>query len=473
MGVTHQGRYSKPAIQVLRSCWWVRTRKLTQYLALVGFIALFLGSRQGGWPGNIVNIPMRLDPLMALSHMLATRTLVAGSSLALITVLGTLIFGRAWCGWLCPLGTTFDLVSSHRCDTRRPTPTESWRQVKYIILLIIITAAVLGNLTLLFLDPISILLRTLTISVWPALDQVISFLEVLLHRVPILGESVAIFDTWLRPVILPLQPLSFRDEILLAAFFLLVILLDIFAFRFWCRYLCPLGALLGLLSKPALFRRRLMQECRNCVLCTRICPTGTINPVKGYSSDAGECTMCMECLEVCPSGRMTFAPTIAPIEWNEYDPNRRSTLLTMGSAIIAVALLRGKVSSRDNPSVLLRPPGVSSMKPGAEAYKECTRCGECLRACPTGGLQPAVMDAGVEGFGSPILIPRFGYCDYSCNACGQACPVEAIPPLNLEQKRLQVIGTAYIHEDRCIAWSNRTPCIVCEEMCPLPTKAIQ
>jgi ferredoxin len=72
-----------------------------------------------------------------------------------------------------------------------------------------------------------------------------------------------------------------------------------------------------------------------------------------------------------------------------------------------------------------------------------------------------------------LLVPRLGYCDYSCNACGQICPTQAIPPLSLEEKRLQVIGKAYLDENRCLAWSDHQPCIVCEEMCPLPEKAIQ
>ena len=96
-----------------------------------------------------------------------------------------------------------------------------------------------------------------------------------------------------------------------------------------------------------------------------------------------------------------------------------------------------------------------------------------MRACPTSGLQPAVAEAGLEGLWTPILAPRLGYCDYSCNACGQVCPVEAIPPLSLEEKREQVIGQAYIDQNRCIPWADNVDCIVCEEMCPVPDKAIK
>lgn len=102
----------------------------------------------------------------------------------------------------------------------------------------------------------------------------------------------------------------------------------------------------------------------------------------------------------------------------------------------------------------------------------CVRCGQCVRVCPTGGLHPALTRAGIEGLWTPVLIPRLGYCDYSCNACGESCPVNAIPTLSLEEKRVQVIGQAIIDQDRCIPWAEEQDCIVCEEMCPLPEKAI-
>ncbi len=88
-------------------------------------------------------------------------------------------------------------------------------------------------------------------------------------------------------------------------------------------------------------------------------------------------------------------------------------------------------------------------------------------------MQPGLLEAGLEGFWSPVLYTRLGYCDYSCNACGKICPTGAIPPLSLEEKRRRVIGIAYIDQNRCIPWASYRPCIVCEEMCPIPEKAIR
>jgi polyferredoxin len=452
---------------------WITFRKTTQYLALVVFGVLFLWSRQDGWAGDVINIPLRLDPLLVLAHLLASRTILASSALALIVILLTLVFGRAWCGWLCPLGTTLDLIALNRHRRNQSAPPEGWRRVKYTLLLVIVAAAVFGNLTLLVLDPLTIFLRTLTVSVWPAANQIITTLETVLYPLPGLAEPISTFDAWLRPTVMPLAVAYYRDTLLFAALFLGVVALDLFASRFWCRYLCPLGGFLGLVSKLAVFRRSLTQECKGCTLCTKLCPTGTIDPAKGYASDPAECTMCLDCLETCPRGLTVFKPAFKLAPGYDYDPGRREALLAFGAAVAAIALYRSdRFAARESPT-LLRPPGALDANSDAVALTRCTRCSECMRVCPTTGLQPAVFDAGVAGFGSPVLIPRLGYCDYSCNACGQACPVQAIPPLSLDQKRLKVIGRAYIDENRCIPWSDHLPCIVCQEMCPLPKKAVE
>ena len=116
----------------------------------------------------------------------------------------------------------------------------------------------------------------------------------------------------------------------------------------------------------------------------------------------------------------------------------------------------------------IRPPGVIE----ESLLASCVRCGACLRACPTHGLQPSILMTGLEGVGTPVLNPRLGPCDYSCTACGSVCPTGAIPSLALPVKRETAIGKAYVNRELCIAWSGRGQCIVCEEMCPLPEKAI-
>jgi polyferredoxin len=427
-------------------------RQVVQYTALVVFVVLFVWSRRGGWPATLVNLPMRLDPLAMLAHLLASRMFLAGSALALITVVLTLGLGRAWCGWLCPLGTLLDLFALRRWHKTQAVPADSWRGIKYGLLLITLAAAFFTNLTLLIFDPLTLLFRTLSTSVWPAVDQIVTAAEGTLYQVELLRSPLSAVDALVRPGV-----------------FVGVIALNLVAQRFWCRYLCPLGGLLGLLSKVAIVRREVNVECNRCNACARICPTGTIEPAKGYASDPGECTMCLECLAVCPNSAIEFPAHLSLAEWDQYDPGRRQALIAIGAAIAGIGLFRSDLVARRDHSLLIRPPGARENN----LLSKCIRCGECNRACPTSAIQPTVIEVGVEGLWTPVLVPRLGYCDYSCNACGQVCPVQAIPPLNLEEKRKQVIGLAYIDQNRCIPWADYRDCIVCEEMCPVPNKAIK
>jgi NAD-dependent dihydropyrimidine dehydrogenase PreA subunit len=88
-------------------------------------------------------------------------------------------------------------------------------------------------------------------------------------------------------------------------------------------------------------------------------------------------------------------------------------------------------------------------------------------------LQPSGLEEiGLKGLWTPHLVSRLGQCDYGCHACGQVCPSGAIRPLPLPIKQLTVIGRAYIDVNRCLPWADNIRCAVCEEMCPVPNKAI-
>jgi formate hydrogenlyase subunit 6/NADH:ubiquinone oxidoreductase subunit I len=72
-----------------------------------------------------------------------------------------------------------------------------------------------------------------------------------------------------------------------------------------------------------------------------------------------------------------------------------------------------------------------------------------------------------------MIFPETGYCEYNCNLCGQVCPTHAITSLSLEEKKQLKIGTAHFDKTRCIPWYYGENCMVCEEHCPLPDKAIK
>lgn len=448
---------------------WREIRKTIQYATLIGILVVLILTHSGRVTPSISQILYRLDPLIILAQTIASRSLISGSIIVLATLLLTLVAGRAWCGWICPLGTTLDIFNFRGKKRTLANRLEAWRKIKYLLLVAILLAAVFTNLSLLILDPITLFVRTFTTSIWPAVDQAVTLLETVLYRLPFLQDPISQLDRVLRPNLLPISPSVYRNAALYALFFVGIVALNRIAPRFWCRYLCPLGGLLGWISKGSLFRREVDSDiCRDCPLCTRVCPTGTIQPEQDYASDPSECTVCLDCHDSCRLGATRWTFHARPSQWSNYDPSRRETLAAFGITAGALALAASEPAHVKSTPHHIQPPG------GLEndLVSKCVRCGACMRVCPTSGLQPAVFEAGIEGMGTPVLITRLGACDYSCNACGQVCPVEAIPLLSLEEKRLAVIGKAYIDQNRCIAWSDHRDCIVCEEMCPLPEKAI-
>jgi MauM/NapG family ferredoxin protein len=452
----------------MHSTSWRRARQITQVVSFALFVLLALLTYRGAEFFLPLDLFFRLDPLAAFGAMVASRALLATLLLSAVMLALGFVFGRAWCGWLCPLGALLDWFSPRAL--RKIELHTNWRAAKYILLVVIVVAALLGNLSLLIFDPITLLTRTFGVVVIPALNVLIVGAETILYPLTPLSPALDAFESNVRGTFLPAQQTYYQLGSLFALLFALVVALNWIVPRFWCRYLCPLGAVYALEAKFAWLKPHAVAECDHCAQCVRVCPTGAITvSKKGFTVEPAECTLCLDCLAQCPLRALEFKPGRSGAARVEFDVTRRQALGGLALGVTAVALFRSAPAARRDAAFLIRPPGAREN----DLLSKCIRCGECVKVCPTGGLQPSFTEAGLEGFWTPNLISRLGYCDYSCNACGQICPTGAIPPLTIEAKRQRVIGVAYIDQNRCLPWSRYRPCVVCQEMCPIPDKAIK
>lgn len=449
---------------------WQRARRISQALFLLLFLYLLVATTRRGSTPLAGDLFLRFDPLAAFAAQLGGHALLPRLWPALLTIGLAFVLGRSWCGWICPLGTTLDYITPRNQRRQADEPPKQWRRSKYLVLFAILGMAVFSSLTLMVLDPITVLSRTMITAVLPGLNYVTTTAETTLYPIGPLQGPLDVFEKAVRGTILPASQPLYQLNVLLALAFGGILLLNWVAPRFWCRYLCPLGALLALPARFAIWRPRASDECNRCGACARECRTGAISSKNGFEVDARECVMCMDCQVECPQQAISISRgMMASAEpARVYDPNRRQALMALGAGVAGIALMRSEPATKHDSPWLLRPPGARQ----TDFLSACIRCGACVKVCPTSGLQPGTAGLGLESVLAPALMPRLGFCDYSCNACGQTCPTGAIPPLALEDKRRQVIGVAYIDKNRCLPWSENRNCIVCEEMCPVSPKAV-
>ncbi len=441
---------------------------LSRYFQL-GFLAIFLflfvttDYRGKDEISVALNAFFRADALVAVSYFLSAKTFTLLLLPGLLVLLFSLLLGRFFCGWICPLGTVIDLVTD-RIKKGRPLAFLKGK-LKYYLLFTLLFAALFNmNLSGLF-DPMAILVRFLTFSFYPLFGFLAREGWVGLYR--ILGDSRDYLDpgyNFLKSYLLPFRetfyPLAFISLIFLA----IVLVLERFERRNWCRNLCPLGTLLGLLGRFSMFRRLPARLCADCGDCRTHCPTAFDEEIL----QKPDCILCLDCQRKCAYQRVSFRLSLKTGKEPLFSPGRRVFLTGIVSGLFASQIFT--VVSAERQTRLLRPPGVGNEE---DFLKRCARCGECMKVCLKSALYPASFQAGPYGFYSPVLQPRLGYCEYNCSLCGQVCPTGAIPKLPLAIKKKAVIGLAVFDKNHCLPYAKKMNCMVCEEHCPIPDKAIR
>jgi polyferredoxin len=445
----------------------IHLRRTSQLIFLLFFVILFLYARDPLPRTLPPDLLMRIDPLAGLIVLVAGRTVVTAFWPALIILLLTFALGRSFCAWICPMGTSLDIWNR----MVKPGKRQGNRHWKYALLFGIILLALVSIQSAWLLDPLVIFNRSLTLSVYPIFTGLLTaLLDAGMGSGLLEGLAFTLWDA-LQGWLLPLTPLQTGLLLTTLLFFIGILFLEKFGRRTWCRVLCPLGALYGLLSHISPFGRRVDPDCTSCALCETECRMGAIHDEDFERTRRSECILCLECSEVCEEKGTTYNWHWQQDGQEKFDFGRRRVVGVLGASVLFGTVWKAQLRDRTADGYLIRPPGAV---PEDRFLDLCLRCEECVKACSSTGacLQPAGLTYGLSGFWSPSARMREGYCEYSCTLCGEVCPSGAIKPLTEEIKKSRVIGLAYINRSRCIPWETGEDCIVCEEHCPTPKKAI-
>ena len=425
-------------------------RIASQALCAAGFLYVFLTSRD---PFAVVQNPfLRWDPLIFLTNPRADPLfLLPVCALLLLAV----VLGRAFCGWICPMGSLIELSDLLLSPVRRRNP--------------LAIRSPRPRSTLVRFPPALVLLGASVVAVYSDAGLL-----------PFLHPNVWI----VRICSLSLLGLAFLGFVVIAS---------AFGRRLWCVYLCPLGALYGTLARVPLPRLAIL-GCVRCGSCDR-CPMQAADASR-RTILAHQCTFCFEFEGDCRVEGFAFARKAAwrrdkgsevPLVGTVFDPGRRQFLIA-GAGLLGGALIGGTlgiVGARRTdgggvaglvsgaPSTVrfaaLRPPGVIEEQ---TFLRRCIRCHHCVESCPNRIIEPAGFEDGFSGLFAPRLHFNRNGCDFRCQVCQLVCPNQAIPLQALQDKQKTAIGLAIINQDKCVVFKDRKPCLVCEEVCPTPEKAV-
>ncbi len=439
----------------------VKIRIAISLLIFTLFLLLFLGGERLSVFLSSILLPFQFIP--ALIRILIQPEIIFTIGIITLLII-TLVFGRVYCSFLCPLGMLQDSVIalSRKSDfLRKHTFRKPYNWLRYSILVLTLVTIGIGSMSLInLLDPYSLSGRIITDLGKPILSwiynagvSVLTYLNIYLF-----SKGTLYLPLWAWLVTF--------------GFFILILIMSYRAGRLYCNTFCPVGAFLGLISRISIFKFVINQnKCHDCVRCEIVCKAGCIDPQK-KTIDQSRCVNCFNCLEACPQSVIIYSPSFGKLQQGDWSAARRGFLIgsiaSAGSVLLAfnsnIRNLFNATASKEEPPIT--PPGSVSL---ARFTQACTACHLCLSACPTNVITPSFLEYGVAGLMQPLMNYQKSYCDYECNICGKVCPTGAILPLPLEEKKLTQIGEVKLIKEKCIVYVNKQNCGACGEVCPTHT----
>ncbi len=442
-------------------------RVIVSLVFLISLSALFLDYLNILSPAY-TNYFTYLQFVPSLIKFLSVLSLAGAGFIAVLAV--TLLFGRIYCSSICPLGALQDLISYFSRKVQRKKYfklTKSFTKTRYGILLAAVISYLSGSLLVInLLDPYSSfgrifsqLFKPVLLVLNNALAYALSGLDIyIIYPVEIKGISISLLA-------IP------------ALFLIIVLTMSFLKGRMFCNTVCPVGTLLGFMSRYSVYRIEIDKDnCIGCNLCERVCKSGCIDK-KNKIIDFDRCVECYNCFTVCPTDGINFNNSYKNSKDDaKVDFDKRKFVagifgLFAGSSGL---LFAQKIIRPAKPSTIpvsakspVSPPGSKS----AEHFVDtCTACSLCISACPSQVLQPSFLEYGLLGIMLPHMDYHKSFCNFECIICTQVCPTGAILPVEMEKKKLLQLGKAKFVKDNCIVFTEKTDCGACAEHCP--TKAV-
>lgn len=406
-----------------------------------------------------------------LAHIQFVPALMSFGIIALVilTVL-TLLLGRIYCSVICPMGILQDIINWISRKTVNKKKRFRFSPAKNLLRWSVFTITVISFLcgfTVLLglLDPYSAFGRMVTNVFKPVYMAGNNLLESIFSRFG--NYTFYQVDASL---------LSISSFIIGVVTFLVIGYLAWKHGRTWCNTVCPVGTLLGFVSRFSLFKIRIDEnKCTHCMICGTKCKASCIDS-KNQKIDYTRCVDCFDCLESCKEGALVYSLPSSILKKKQQvtasDASKRRFLLAgittavatpkvMAQAQSVLATATGKVS--DKRKTPITPPGSISL---THFQAHCTSCHLCVSKCPSHVLKPAFMEYGVGGMMQPTMFFEKGFCNFDCTVCGDVCPNGAIQPLTIEQKHLTQMGRVVFTKENCIVYTDGTSCGACSEHCP-------
>ena len=380
----------------------------------------------------------------------------------------SLVFGRVYCSFICPMGVYQDVVawlSKKFTKKKKYTFSKAMTVLRWTVLAATVIAFIFGfNFLVGLLDPYGAYGRIVTHIFRPAylagnnlLEYIFSsfdnytFYKVGIYSLGLLSTLIAL------ATLVGIGLLAWRNG------------------RTWCNTICPVGTLLGFISRYSLFRLQFDDDkCNSCGLCAMKCKASCINS-KDKQIDYSRCVTCFNCIEACNRSAMKYAPykwkkTVTNVPENKTvdESKRRFLSATVVTAVAATSLMGQKVASITGKRALKRnlpivPPGGLNVE---NLQEKCISCHLCVSKCPSHVIKPAFTEYGLGGMMQPRLYFDHGFCNYDCTVCSDVCPSKALRPLTVEQKHQTQVGQVHFIRHNCIVFTDETNCGACSEHCP-------